>query len=134
LTKQTILWFWDAEQAKRLGHCSLAAHKLSTVKKYQGPLSFCSQAVPPAGGSSQGKKKKHGSAGKGQKKKFGAVHFATATSPAVPVAHTVTSLTPRGHTQRIEVSEPPSSSFRQGPWTPFNTAMINADHLQVPKT
>jgi hypothetical protein len=129
LTKQTILRYWDAEQAKRLGHCSPAVHKLSTVKKYQGPLSFHSQAVPPAGGSSQGKKKKCGSTGKGQKKKFGAVHFATATSPAVLVAHTVASLMPRGLAQRIEVSEPPSSSFRQGPWTSFNTAMISADHL-----
>jgi hypothetical protein len=78
--------------------------------------------------------KKHSSTGKGQKKKFGAVHFATATSPAVPVAHTVMSLTPRGLTQRLEVSEPPSSSFRQGPWASFNTVMISADHLQVPKT
>ena len=134
LTKQTILRYWDAEQAKRLGHRSPAAHKLSTVKKHQGPPSFHSQAAPPASGSSQGKKKKRSSAGKGQKKKFGAVHFATATSPAVPVAHTIASLTPRGLAQRIEVSEPPSSSFGQGPWTSFNTAMISADHLQVPKT
>ena len=134
LTKQTILWYWDAEQAKRLGHHSPAAHKLSTVKKYQGPPSFCSQAAPPAGGSSQGKKKKCSSAGKGQKRKFGAVHFATATSPTVPVAHTVASLTPRGLTQRPEVSEPPSSFFEQGPWTSFNTTIISADHLQVPKT
>ena len=52
LTKQTILHSWDAEQAKKVGHCSPAAHKLSTVKKYQGPPSFRSQAVPPAGGSS----------------------------------------------------------------------------------
>ena len=52
LTKRTILQYWDAEQAKRLGHCSSAAHKLSAVKKYQGPPSFRSQAVPPAGGSS----------------------------------------------------------------------------------
>ena len=65
LTKHTILRYWDTEQAKRLGHCSPAAHKLSAVKKHQGPLSFHSQAAPPAGGSSQGKKKKHGSAGKG---------------------------------------------------------------------
>ena len=115
LTKQTILRYWDAEQAKRLGHHSPAAHKLSAVKKYQGPPSFCSQAAPPAGGSSQGKKKKHSSAGKGQKKKFGAVHFATATSPTAPVAHTVASLMPRGIVQRLEVSEPPSSSFGQGP-------------------
>ena len=134
LTKRTILWYWEAEQAKRLGHCSPAAHKLRAVKKHQGLPSFHSQAVPPAGGSSQGKKKKHGSAGKGQKKKFGAVHFATATSPAAPVAHTVMSLMLRGLAQRIEVSEPPSSSFRQGPWTSFNTAMISTDHLQVPKT
>ena len=53
LTKQTILWYGDAEQAKRLGHCSPAVHKLSTVKKYQGSPSFHSQAAPPAGGSSQ---------------------------------------------------------------------------------
>ena len=112
LTKQTILRYWDAEQAKKVGHCSPAAQKLSAVKKYQGPPSFHSQAAPPAGGSSQGKKKKkHGSAGKGQKKKFGAVHFATATSPAAPVAHTIVSLMPRGLAQRIEVSDPPSSSF-----------------------
>ena len=42
LTKQTILHYWDAEQAKKVGHRSPAAHKLSTVKKYQGPPSFCS--------------------------------------------------------------------------------------------
>ena len=53
LTKQTILCYWDAEQAKKVGHCSPAVHKLSAVKKYQGPLSFHSQAAPPAGGSSQ---------------------------------------------------------------------------------
>ena len=134
LTKQTILHYWDAEQAKRVGHHSPAAHKLSAVKKYQGPPSFYSQTAPPAGGSSQGKKKKRSSTVKGQKKKFGAVHFATATSPAAPVAHTVVSLTLRGLAQRIEVSEPPSSSFGQGPWTSFNTVMISADHLQVPKT
>ena len=134
LTKQTILRYWDAEQAKKVGRHSPAVHKLSTVKKHQGPLSFRSQVAPPAGGSSQGKKKKRGSTGKGQKKKFGAVHFATATSPAVPVAHTIMSLTLRGLAQRIEVSELPSSSFRQGPWTSFNTVMISADHLQVPKT
>ena len=34
LTKQTILHYWDAEQAKKVGHCSPAAHKLSAVKKY----------------------------------------------------------------------------------------------------
>ena len=134
LTKETILCYWDAKQAKKVGHRSPAAHKLSAVKKYQGPPSFRSQAVPPAGGSSQGKKKKCGSTGKGQKKKFGAVHFATATSPAAPVAHTIASLMPRGLAQRLEVSEPPSSSFGQGPWTSFNTAMISTDHLQVPKT
>ena len=134
LTKQTILWYWDAEQAKRLRHHSPAAHKLSAIKKYQGPPSFYSQAVPSVGGSSQGKKKKCSSTGKGQKKKFGAVHFTTATSPAVPVTHTIASLMPRGLTQRLEVSEPPSSSFRQCPWTSFNTAMISTDHLQVPKT
>ena len=134
LTKQTILQYWEAEQAKKLGHHSQSAHKLSAVKKYQGPPSFCSQAVPPAGGSSQGKKKKRSSTGKGQKKKFGAVHFTTATSPAAPAAHTISSFTPRGLVQRLEVSDPPSSSFGQGPWTSFNTAMNTADHLQVPKT
>ena len=134
LTKQTILCYWDAEQAKKLGHHSQSVHKLSTVKKHQGHLSFYSQAVPPAGGSSQGKKKKCSSAGKGQKKKFGAVHFATATSPAVPVAHTFVSLMLRGLVQRLEVSDPPSSSFGQGPLTSFNTMMNTADHLQVLKT
>ena len=127
MTKRTILQYWDAEQAKRLGHRSPAVHKLSAVKKYQGPLSFHNQAAPPAGGSSQGKKK-CSSTGKGQKKKFGAVHFTTATSPAAPVAH-VASLMLRGLVHRLEVSEPPSSSFGQGPWTSFNTVMISADHV-----
>ena len=117
-----------------MGHHSQSAHKLSAVKKYQGPPSFCSQAAPAAGGSSQGKKKKRGSAGKGQKRKFGAVHFITATSPAAPAAQTIVSLTLRGLVQRLEVSDPLSSSFGQGPWTSFNTAMNTADHLQVPKT
>jgi hypothetical protein len=115
LTKQTTLWYWEAEQAKKLGHHSQSVQKLSAVKKYQGPPSFRSQVAPPVGGSSQGKKKKRGSTGKGQKKKFGAVHFATATSPAAPAAHTISSFTPRGLVQRLEVSDPPSSSFGQGP-------------------
>jgi hypothetical protein len=40
LTKWTILWYWDTEQAKRMGHRSPAVHKLSAVKKHQGPPSF----------------------------------------------------------------------------------------------
>src|SRR6267142_2831865 len=63
LTRTTILRYWDADQAKKAGHHTQSAHKLSAVKKYQGLPSFCSQAAPPAGGSSQGKKKR-GSAGK----------------------------------------------------------------------
>ena len=63
LTRTTILRYWDADQAKKAGHRTQSAHKLSAVKKYQGLPSFCSQAAPPAGGSSQGKKKR-GSAGK----------------------------------------------------------------------
>jgi hypothetical protein len=39
LTTQTIIRYWDADQAKRVGHRP-TAHKLSAVKKFQGPPSF----------------------------------------------------------------------------------------------
>jgi hypothetical protein len=39
LTTQTIIRYWDADQAKRVGHHP-TAHKLSAVKKFQGPPSF----------------------------------------------------------------------------------------------
>jgi len=42
LTRTTIMRYWDADQAKKAGHCTPLAHKLSAVKKYQGPPSFCS--------------------------------------------------------------------------------------------
>jgi hypothetical protein len=36
LTTQTIIRYWDVDQAKRVGHRP-TAHKLSAVKKFQGP-------------------------------------------------------------------------------------------------
>jgi hypothetical protein len=133
LTTQTIIRYWDADQAKRVGHCP-TAHKLSAVKKFQGPPSFHHMQPPQQDGSSQEKKKKRGSAGKGKKKKFGAVHFTSTPSGPAPVAHTVTHFSPQGFHQRLEVSDLVSSSFGQGPWTSFNNAMTMADSLQVPKT
>jgi hypothetical protein len=41
---------------------------------------------------------------------------------------------PQGFYQRLEVSDPVSYSFGQGPWASFNNAMTMADSLQVPKT
>jgi hypothetical protein len=133
LTTQTIIRYWDADQAKRVGHRPIA-HKLSAVKKFQGPPSFRHTQPPQQDGSSQGKKKKRGSAGKRKKKKFGAVHFASTPSGPAPVAHTVVHISPQGFHQRLEVSDPVSSSFGQGPWASFNNAMTMADSLQVPKT
>src|SRR6266850_4579354 len=134
LTRTTILRYWDAEQVKKAGHHNPLAHKLSAVKKYQGLPSFRSQAGPPAGGSSQGKKKKQGSAGKGKKAKYGKVHFVTTASGPAPVAHSIAHFTPQGMEQQLAVSNPVTSSFGQGPWPSFNNAMIMADHLQVPRT
>src|SRR5580693_6246195 len=88
LMTQTIIRYWDADQAKRVGHHP-TVHKLSTVKKFQGPPSFRGPQPPHQDGSGQGKKKKRGSAGKGKKKKFGAVHFASTPSSLAPVVHTV---------------------------------------------
>jgi hypothetical protein len=133
LTTQTIIRYWDVDQAKRVGHCP-TAHKLSAVKKFQGPPSFCGLQPQQQDGSGKGKKKKRGSAGKGKKKKFGAVHFASAPSGPAPVAHTVTHIGPQGLFQRLEVSDPVTSSFGQGPWASFNNVMTMADSLQVPKT
>jgi hypothetical protein len=133
LTTQTIIRYWDADQAKRVGHRP-TAHKLSAVKKFQGPPSFHHTQPPQQDGSSQRKKKKRGSAGKGKKKKFGAVHFASAPSGPAPVAHTVAHIGPQGLYQRLEVSDPVSSSFGQGPWASFNNAMTMVDSLQVLKT
>jgi hypothetical protein len=110
------------------------AHKLSAVKKFQGPPSFRRTRPPQQDGSGQGKKKKRGSAGKGKKKKFGAVHFASAPSGPVPVVHTITHIGLQGLYQRLEVSDPVSSSFGQGPWASFNNAMTMADSMEVPKT
>src|SRR5580693_3715821 len=104
LTTQTIIRYWDADQAKRVGHCP-TAHKLSTVKKFQGPPSFCCMQPPQQDGSGQGKKKK----------RFGAVHFASTPSGPAPVVHTVAHFGPQGFHQRLEVSYPISSSFGQGP-------------------
>jgi hypothetical protein len=133
LTTQTIIRYWDADQAKRVGHRP-TAHKLSAVNKFQGPPSFCRMQPPQQDGSGQGKKKKRGSAGKGKKKTFGAVHFASAPSGSAPVAHTVAHIGLQGLYQRLKVSDPVSSSFGQGPWALFNNAMTMADSLQVPKT
>jgi hypothetical protein len=85
LTTQTIIRYWDADQAKRVGHRP-TAHKLSAVKKFQGPPSFRGPQPQQQDGSGKGKKKKRGSAGKGKKKKFGAVHFTSAPSGPAPVA------------------------------------------------
>jgi hypothetical protein len=93
LMTQTIIRYWDADQAKRVGHRP-TAHKLSTVKKSQGPPSFHHTQPPQQDGSGQGKKKKRGSAGKGKKKKFGAVHFASTPSGPAPVAHTIAHFSP----------------------------------------
>jgi hypothetical protein len=133
LMTQTIIRYWDADQAKRVGHHPIA-HKLSAVKKFQGPPSFCGPQPPHQDGSSQGKKKKRGSARKGKKKKFGAVHFTSTPSGPAPVAHTVAHFTPQGFSQRLEVSDPCTSSFSQGPWSSFNNAMQMADSMQVLKT
>jgi gag-polypeptide of LTR copia-type len=133
LTTQTIIRYWDADQAKRVRHRP-TAHKLSAVKKFQGPPSFCCMQPPQQDGSGQGKKKKRGSAEKGKKKKFGAVHFASTPSGPAPVVHTVMHFSLQGFHQRLEVSDPVSSSFGQGPWTSFNNVMTMADSLQVPKT
>jgi hypothetical protein len=133
LTTQTIIRYWDADQAKRVGYHP-TAHKLSAVKKFQGPPSFRGSQPQQQDGSGKGKKKKRGSAGKGKKKKFGAVHFASAPSGPAPVAHTVTHIGLQGLYQRLEVSDPITSSFGQGPWTTFNNAMTMADSLEVPKT
>jgi hypothetical protein len=133
LTTQTIIRYWDADQAKRVGHCP-TAHKLSAVKKFQGLPSFHHTQAPQQDGSSQGKKKKRGYAGTGKKKKFGAVHFVSTPSGPAPVAHTITHFSLQGFHQRLEVSNPISSSFGQGPWTSFNNAMTMADSLEVPKT
>jgi hypothetical protein len=133
LTTQTIIRYWDADQAKRVGHRP-TAHKLSAVNKFQGLPSFHCMQPPQQDGSGQGKKKKRGSAGKRKKKKFGAVHFTSTPSGSAPVVHTVTHFSLQGFYQRLEVSDPISSSFGQGPWTLFNNAMTMADSLEVPKT
>src|SRR6266850_2456289 len=134
LTRTTILRYWDAEQVKKAGHRNPSVHKLSVVKKYQGPPSFRSQAAPPAGGSSQGKKKKQGSAGKGKKTKYGKVHFVTTASGPAPVVHSIAHFTLQGMEQQLAVSDPVTSSFGQGPWPSFNNVMMMVDHLQVPRT
>jgi hypothetical protein len=121
------------DQAKRVGHHP-TAHMLSAIKKFQGLPSFCHMQPPQQDGSGQGKKKKRGSAGKGKKKEFGAVHFASTPCGLAPVAHTVVHFSPQGFHQRLEVSDPVSSSFGQGPWTSFNNVMTMADSLEVRKT
>jgi hypothetical protein len=40
----------------------------------------------------------------------------------------------QGLYQRLEVLDPITSSFGQGPWTSFNNAMIMADSMEVLKT
>jgi gag-polypeptide of LTR copia-type len=122
LMTQTIIRYWDADQAKRVGHCP-TVHKLSAVKKFQGPPSFHGLQPSRQNGSGQGKKKK-----------FGAVHFTSTPSGPAPVVHTIAHFGPQGFSQRLEVSDPVSSSFGQGPWSSFNDAMSMADSLQVPKT
>jgi hypothetical protein len=116
-----------------VGHC-LAAHKLSAVKKFQGLPSFCGPQPSQQDGSGKGKKKKRGSAGKGKKKKFGAGHFTSAPSGPAPVVHTITHIGLQGLYQRLEVSDPITSSFGQGPWASFNNVMQMADSMEVPKT
>jgi hypothetical protein len=122
LTTQTIIRYWDMDQAKRVGHRP-TVHKLSAVKKFQGPPSFHCMQPPQQDGSSQGKKKK-----------FGAVHITSTPSGPALVVHTIVHFSPQGFHQRLEVSDPVSSSFGQGSWTSFNNAMTMADSLQVPKT
>jgi hypothetical protein len=119
LTTQTIIRYWDADQAKRVGHCP-TAHKLSTVKKFQGLPSFRHTQPPQQDGSGQGKKKKRGSAGKGKKKKFGAVHFASTPSGPAPVAHTVTHFVLKHVLERALESQRTKGDCREAMKTIFN--------------
>jgi hypothetical protein len=103
-------------------------------KEIPGTAFLSSYATTTAGWQWPRKEEERGSAGKGKKKKFGAVHFTSTPTGPAPVAHTIIHFSLQGFHQRLEVSDPVSSSFGQGPWTSFNNAMTMADSLQVLKT
>ena len=112
-----------------------SAHKLSTVKKWQGPPSFRGQATQPLFPEKNKQGTKRGHPGKGAKRhKKQAIHFATTASHPPPVAHTIMHFTPQGLAQRIAVSDPSTSFFGHGPWSSFNNAMRTADAIGASKT
>jgi hypothetical protein len=69
LTTQTIIRYWDADQAKRVGHRP-TAHKLSAVKKFQGPPFLSRSAATTAGWQRQRKEEEEGFSWKGKEEEI----------------------------------------------------------------
>ena len=136
-TQTTILNLWDVEQSRNIGQAAKrhSAHKLSAVKKWQGPPSFHGQARPSSFPEKNKQGTKRGRPGKGAKRcKKQAIHFATTASHPPPAVHTIVHFTPQGLAQRIAVLDPSTFFFGHVPWFSFNNAMRTVDTIGASKT
>ena len=132
--KNTILCYWEAEQAKKGG--SHMATKISAVKRKSGEPSFrnqkkkASESTGSGAGSASGSGKKfHKRCGKRggkafpQAPGFGHVHFTNSASLPAPTEHSIMDYNPNGLIERVAHDTPITSSFGNGPYASFNKAM-----------
>jgi len=136
-TKQTILWYWGTEKAKKVGKNSFTANKISAVKCKPNDPSYGSQKgkAPYKGDNLQQKKRKNQRGKCGGRDKGGQqTHFANTASLLVQSSHTVAHYGPLGLINCIAIDTPIILSFGGGPFMSFNDAMILADEIGMPKS
>ena len=136
-TKQTILRYWDAEKAKKVGKTqSYTAAKISAVRRKPYDPSFASQKgkAPNKGANPQQKKKNQRGKQGGRDKHGDSTHFANIASLPAQTSYTVAHYGPQRLINCIATDTPITSSFRSGPFASFNDAMILADDIGAPKS
>jgi hypothetical protein len=136
-TKQTILWYWDAEKAKKVGKSNaFTAAKISAVKHKPYDPSYTSQKgkAPYKGDAPKQKKKKGRGMHGGRDKRGDSTHFANTALLQAPTSHTVVHYDPLGLIKHIATDTPITSSFGSGPFASFNDAMNLVEDLGMPKS
>jgi hypothetical protein len=136
-TKQTILRYWDAEKAKKVGISNaFTAAKISAVKHKPYDPSYTLQKgkVPYKGDAPKQKKKKGRGMHGGRDKRGDSTHFANTASLQAPTSHTMVHYDPSGLIKCIATDTPVTSSFGSGPFASFNDTMTLAEDIGVPKS
>jgi len=136
-TKQTILRYWDAEKAKKVGKSNaFTANKISAVKCKPYDPSYTSQKgkVPYKGDTPKQKKKKGRGTRGGRDKRGDSTHFANTALLQAPTSHTVARYDPSGLIKCIATDTPVTSSFGSGPFASFNDAITLVEDIGVPKS